>query len=239
MRPSKILASVTSEASAAKLREALPSVEVHKGENEVVAACDVVILACPPNLMSDVLGGLDKVLQGKLLISVLAGVSTESIKKVAGGAWVVRSLPNLAAAQQASATAVEDFDQDMPAEKVDLATAVIEQFGGVVLLPASIMDASTVVCGSTPAFIALFLDGLIDGAVAAGVPRNKANAMIAQVMGSTTALLGEQKASELRESVCAMPGCTIQGSIALEEGGVRGTAAKTMKMAIEAAKKLG
>lgn len=257
VKPAKILATVASEASAPALRETLggistdTEIHVYQGHNVSVAEeCDVIILACPPGAMSTVLGedGMRDALRGKLLISVLAGVTTKSIQRaihgrqasVAEDCWVIRALPNLAVEQHASATALEFASTDLPDDKADMVSAIFEQLGGTVYLPASLMDAATVMCGSTPAFLALFLDGLIDGAVAAGVPRRKADAMTAQVLASTAALLQDgQRASTLRESICAMPGCTIQGNIALEQGGVRGTAATAMKTAIEQASQLG
>lgn len=246
VKPKRVLASVTSQSSADKVVQSFTKssvpVEACPGQNYRVAEhSEVVILACPPNLMSDVLRGLDKPLKKKLLISVLAGVTTKSIEKSTGPeCHVVRVLPNLAVAQNASATAVEDYADNMPKDIADLATAIVEQLGGMTSVPASVMNASTVTCGSTPAFIALFLDGLIDGAVASGVPREKANSMIAQVLTSTCVLLSQgPRASQLRESICAMPGCTIRGNIALEQGNVRGAAATAMITAIEAAAKLG
>lgn len=214
---------------------------------------DVIILACPPDVASKVLGeaGMQEALQNKVLISVLAGVTRAALEAAIYGdkttsqntadrCWVVRVLPNLAASMGASATAIEVSEPMVPADKLNLVKTIFEQLGGTVQVPASLMNASTVLCGSTPAYIALFMDGLIDGAVAAGVPRATADAMAAQVLASTAALLKDgQRASALRESVCAMPGCTIQGNIALEEGGVRAASAKGMKIAIDAASRLG
>lgn len=239
---------MTSQASADRVKYTLSAsnvpVEVFVGQNGLVAAhSDVVILACPPQQIAQVLGFPSEYsLEGKLVISVLGGVKTSTIRDHANNHWcyVVRILPNLAMAQNASATAVQIYDDSIPKRIADLATAILEQLGGVTFLPESVMDASTVTCGSTPAFIALFMDGLIDGAVASGVPRDRADSMIAQVLNSTAALLSQgQRASQLRESVCAMPGCTIKGNIALEQGNVRGAAATAMMTAIEAATKLG
>lgn len=195
--------------------------------------------------------GTREALQHKVLISVLAGVDRKNIEiaiygeetnsqNAEGRCWVFRALPNLAVSMGASATAIEVSDPEPPADKASLVNTIFEQLGGIVHVPASLMDASTVLCGSTPAFIALFMDGLIDGAVAAGVPRGKADAMAAQVLASTAALLKNgQRPSTLRESVCAMPGCTIQGNMILEEGGIRGVSAKAMKTAVDAACRLG
>ena len=258
VRPTKICATVVSERSAITLRKAFEQspVEVHvtQGQNvHATSESDVIILACPPDVASVVLGesGMPEALQHKVLISILAGVERIDLETMIYGdkntpenaedrCSVVRALPNVAVASGASATAIAVSEPKLPDDKAKLVDTMFEQLGGIVHVPASLMNASTVLCGSTPAFIALFMDGLIDGAVAAGVPRATANAMAAQVLGSTAALMKDnQRPSALRESVCAMPGCTIQGNIALEEGNVRGASARAMKTAIEAASRLG
>lgn len=256
VRPSKICAAVSSQSSANTLHDTFEDspieVLVYQGGNTNAARdCDVSILACPPHSMSNVLGekGMPDALKGKILISVLAGVQTSSILKTIYPAgvpsddercWVFRALPNLAVSTGASATAVEVPASETPAAKIGLVDLIMQQLGGIVHVPALLMDAGTVLCGSAPAWVALFVDGLVDGAVAAGVPRTKANTMAAQMLASTAALLKEdQRPSALRESICAMPGCTTQGNLILEEGGVRGVSAKAMKTAIEAASGLG
>ena len=250
-----IYATVTSDASVQRLKgrfdgNAKPVVNVVKGGNvDVAQKSTFIILACPPDIMRSILSedGMQAALKGKLVISILAGVTTQDMEQALGigqdygddRCWIVRTLPNLAVASNASATAIEVSERPPPKAVTDLVDAFFEQLGGIVHVPASLMNASTVLCGSAPAYVALFLDGMIDGAVAAGVPREKADAMTAQMLMSTAAMLKTQRASALRESICAMPGCTIQGNLTLEEGSVRGISAKAMKVSIEAASKLG
>ncbi|KPI35153.1 Pyrroline-5-carboxylate [Cyphellophora attinorum] len=243
-----IEAAVNSDTSKVDLSKQLrEGVRVSKGGNVKAAnAADVVILACPPRAMTSILGeqGMDAALKGKPLVSVLAGVTTSAMEDVLKGGGdapfcIFRALPNLAIATCASATAVEAPKSSIPREMVDVIDKLFRSLGGITYVPASNMNAATVMCGSTPAYVALFLDGMVDGAVAAGVPRDKARSMVAQMLSSTAALLQSHSPSELRESVCAMPGCTIQGNLVLEEGCIRGTSARAVKTAIDAASKLG
>jgi pyrroline-5-carboxylate reductase len=252
---SRIRITVTSDASVQRVQALFGegaglAAETTKGNNvEVAKASDIIILGCPPPAMKSILSedGMQDALKGKLLVSILAGVTRQDMEQTLGidqdygdeRCWVFRTLPNLAVASNASATAIEVSEPTPPKSKSALVDALFEDLGGIVHVPSSLMNASTVLCGSAPAYVALFLDGMIDGAVAAGVPREKANAMAAQMLMSTAAMLKTQRASALRESICAMPGCTIQGNLTLEEGGVRGVSARAMKTSIEAASKLG
>jgi pyrroline-5-carboxylate reductase len=211
----------------------------------VASKSDVVILACPPDAMESLLSSyeLKAALSSRVLISVLAGVTSDTIRSAVElkhtRVSVSRVLPNLAVASRRSATAIEISEPALPPAAQRIVDNIFKALGGIIHVPAEQMDAATVLCGSLPAYIALIADGMIDGAVAAGVPREKANAMLSQVIGSTAALLEDQSASSLRESVCAMPGCTIQGNLVLEEGSARAVSARAIKVAIEAARKLG
>jgi pyrroline-5-carboxylate reductase len=102
------------------------------------------------------------------------------------------------------------------------------------------MDASTALCGSGPAFFALMLEAIIDGAVAMGLPRVEAQKMAAQTMKGTAEMVlqGEHPAL-LRDKVTTPGGCTIGGLLVLEEGRVRGTVAKAVREATVVASQLG
>lgn len=262
VNPSQIVATITSQESKTKLSDRLKQLDikipcsVQVGANvAAVQDSEIVILASPPGIMGTVLSeeGMKDALKGKILISVLAGVTRMEMETALYGnatttensderCWVFRALPNLAVATNASATAVEKSEPYPPKQVSDLVDAVFGALGGITYVPAKIMDAATVMCGSTPAFFALFVDALVDGAVAAGVPRFMAQSMAAQALGSTAALLNEgegKSPSVLREEVCAMPGCTILGSLVLDQGGVRAAAARAAKESIEAAAGLG
>ncbi|KAH0556390.1 Pyrroline-5-carboxylate reductase [Trichoglossum hirsutum] len=102
------------------------------------------------------------------------------------------------------------------------------------------MDASTALCGSGPAFFALILEAIADGAVAMGLPRAEAQLMAAQTMKGTAGMvLGGEHPALVREKVGTPGGCTIGGLLVLEEGRVRGTVARAVREATVVAGQLG
>ena len=102
------------------------------------------------------------------------------------------------------------------------------------------MDACTALCGSGPAFVALFLESLVAGGIAMGLPREEAYTMAAQTMRGTTGLVlqGEHPAI-LKDKVSTPGGCTIGGLLVLEEGSLKGTVAKAVREATVVASRLG
>jgi len=137
-------------------------------------------------------------------------------------------------------TVIATSNPPLPSEQAKLVDWIFTRVGKVTHLPPNQMDACTALCGSGPAFMALVLEGLADGAVAMGVPRAEAQMMAAQTMRGTTGLVqsGEHPAI-LRERVSTPGGCTIGGSLVLEEAGVRGTIARAVREATVVASQLG
>ena len=211
-----------------------------------------MLLACKPYNLSAVLQeeGIREALAGKLLISILAGVSVSQIENTiySGGSIIdesvlcriVRVMPNTASLIRESMTVIATSDPPLPQSLEALVSWIFTRIGRVVHLPAAAMDASTALCGSGPAFFALVLEAMADGAVAMGLPRAEAQLMAAQTMRGTAGLVlnGEHPAM-VREKVSTPGGCTIGGLLVLEEGSLRGTVARSVREATVVASQLG
>jgi pyrroline-5-carboxylate reductase len=87
------------------------------------------------------------------------------------------------------------------------------------------MDAVTALSASGPAYLYVVIESLAEGGVKVGLPREVATELAAQmVLGSAGMVLasGEHPA-KLKDAVTTPAGCTIDGLLALEEGGLRVT----------------
>jgi pyrroline-5-carboxylate reductase len=222
-----------------------------------VQEADVVILGCKPYMVKDILSepGIKEALAGKLLISICAGVPVEQIQDVLypdagpilpetldGKATckVVRVMPNTAAIVRESMSVIANTTPPLPAEQSSIVEWIFTRIGRVVHLPPAMMDVSTALCGSGPAFLALMMESLADGAVAMGLPRAEAQLMAAQTMRGTAGMvLSGDHPALIREKVSTPGGCTIGGLLVLEEGRVRGTVAKSVREATVVAGELG
>ena len=212
-----------------------------------------MLLACKPYNLSDVLQeeGLREALAGKLLISILAGVPVAQIEDTLYSkaisdpdgddrCRIVRVMPNTAALIRQSMTVIATSNPPLPTSLDALVSWMFTRIGRVVHLPPTLMDVSTALCGSGPAFFALVLEAMADGAVAMGLPRADAQLMAAQTMRGTAGLvLNGEHPTILREKVSTPGGCTIGGLLVLEEGSVRGTVARGVREATVVASQLG
>lgn len=209
-----------------------------------IRGSDVILLCCKPQMVSEILtaDGVKEALKGKLLISILAGVSVKQIEITLYGSEsnndpdedgrcrIVRAMPNTAAAVRESMTVIANSTPPLPPAQSSLVTWIFSRIGRVVRLPPTALDASTALCGSGPAFMALVLEAIADGAVAMGLPRAEAQMMAAQTMkGAASIVLNGEHPAILRDKVSTPGGCTIGGLLVLEEGRVRGSVARAVR----------
>lgn len=257
--PSRFIACVTRDASAKRVKNALSShmssVKILQKQNlKGIQQADIIILGCKPkNLKDGILReqGMKEALRGKLLISILAGTSVDSVEENIYGSLlpagvvedrcrIVRVMPNTASLIRSSMTVIADSDPPLSSSQSALVTWLLSRVGRVVHLPPYMMDAATALCGSGPAFFALILEAMADGAVAMGLPRAEAQMMAAQTMKGTAEMVQNgQHPALLREQVCTPGGCTAGGLQVLEDGKVRASVATGVRTATVAASRLG
>ncbi|KUL89414.1 hypothetical protein ZTR_04291 [Talaromyces verruculosus] len=223
---------------------------------KAINEADVVILALDPSSISAALIQPDirNALGNKLLISVAAGWTCQRIesmlygdreesadKSTEGRAFVIRTLPNIAALVSQSLTAIEiEPGRTIPKKHFQLTDAIFARVGKIVHVPPSLMDATTAVAGSTPAMFSVIVEAMIDAAVAVGVPRILAHTMIFQAMqGTATMLQSGIHPALLKDQGTSPEGCTIGGVMTMEEAGVRGGVAKALREAVTIARLMG
>jgi pyrroline-5-carboxylate reductase len=226
------------------------SLQTYTNENlKGVQQADIVLLSCKPYGYKDILGeeGVRDALKGKVLVSILAGVTQQQIEAFLypdgpgeDACRVVRVMPNTASFVGESMSVIQTSTPPLSDAHSKLVNFVFSSIGRVVSLPPAQMDISTALCGSGPAFFALILEAAADGAVAMGLPRAEAQLMAAQTMRGTTGLvLNGEHPAVLKDKVSTPGGCTIGGLMSLEEDGVRGSIAKAIREACVVASRLG
>ena len=234
-----------------ELKQHLHCINILQNENlKGVQQADIVLLACKPQMVRNILSepGMREALAGKLLISILAGVPVSQIEEILYrgdgecevSCRIVRAMPNTASANRESMTVIANSTPPLSSGQASLTTWIFTRIGRVIHLPSSAMDAATALCGSGPAFCALMLEAMADGAVAMGIPRAEAQEMAAQTMrGCAGMVLNGQHPALVREKISTPGGCTIGGLLVLEEGSLRGTVARSVREATVVASQLG
>lgn len=195
-----------------------------KSSAELAASADLIFLCVKPGDVAGVFDdGLQKSLKGKLLVSVVAGLTLDHLRLHAGEqCHLCRSMPNTAAEVRQSATVVCFSANTTDAEKATVRKA-FSTVGAVRELPEKYFDAVVGVSGSGPAYACLLIEAMSDGGVAAGLPREVATELAAQaVQGAATLVLESGRhPAILRERISSPGGTTMAALEQLESGAVR------------------
>lgn len=239
--PAQLLAHDPAEDATRQFASDVPGSRIARDNQSVVVESDVVIVAVKPQVIWAVLAEIAGALAAdKLLVSIAAGVSLETLCERAGTQRVVRVMPNTPCLVGRGAAAFALA----PAASASDGEVVRQLFGSVGLafqLDESLLDAVTGLSGSGPAFVYTMIEALSDGGVRMGLPRAVANALAAQtVLGAAQMVLssGEHPAV-LRDRVASPGGTTIAGLHALENHGVRSAMLAAVQAATERSRELG
>lgn len=211
---------------------------------ELAREAKFLFLGVKPQMMGEMLSGIAPTLSSRtdvVLVSMAAGLTTDTIAAMAGGTFpVIRIMPNTPSA----------VGQGMISYTVNslVTNSELQEFlegmaaaGRLDPLPEHLMDAGSAVSGCGPAFACQFVEALADGGVACGLPREKALLYSAQMLlGAATLILESgQHPGALKDAVCSPAGSTIQGVRVLEERGFRGAVMDAVIAAYEKNQQLG
>ena len=216
-------------------------VEVTTDNLAAAQQADVILLGVKPIQVPGVIEQIKPALSPeKLVLSFAASVTTRSIEDGAGrDLGVIRAMPNTPAMLAAGITAL-CAGRFVSEEQMAIAQRIFQTVGRTVVVDEKHMDAVTGLSGSGPAFLYIIIEALAEAGVNVGLPRDVATLLAAQTtLGSARMVLetGYHPAL-LKDAVTTPAGCTVDGILELEEGGLRVTLIKAVKRATQRAKEL-
>lgn len=196
---------------------------------------DLIILAVKPKVVKEVLSTLPNLRTGfpsPVLVSVAAGVRVAQLEEYAGAPLrIVRVMPNLACEIGEGVSCL--FSSD--AGDLEFAKEFFSLMGSTLDIEREEdLDAVTGLSGSGPAYVALFIEALIDGGLRIGLSKAVAEQLAVETVRGAASLLLEKQLSpaELKYLVSSPGGTTIAGLQKLENGAVRGSIISAVEAAM-------
>ncbi len=211
---------------------------------EVAKTANVIFLGVKPQVIGSMLGEIAPILASRkdfVLVSMAAGVSIGDIQKMAGGDYpVIRIMPNLPV-QVGAGMILYDYTNTVEKAYLQAFENALAEAGALDHLPEKLIDAGSALSGCGPAFVCLFAESLADGAVACGLPRDKAMGYAIQTILGTAQTLLEKglHPGQLKDAVCSPGGSTIAGVAALEQGAFRASTMEAVAAAYQRTLELG
>lgn len=205
------------------------------GNREAAATADTVMMVVKPQDMPELLDEIAPVVRaGQLVISLAAGITTETIEtRLPDGVAVVRVMPNTPALVDEGMAAISRGTHCDEAHLVE-AEELLGAIGRVVRVPEKQQDAVTAISGSGPAYLFFVVEAMIEAGVHLGLPRSTATELVTQTMVGSAKLLREtgEHPTVLRERVTSPGGTTAAAVRELENHKVRAA----FMVALEAAR---
>ncbi len=229
--------------SLARLRE-LGDIHTSEHNGDIIPGCDVLLMAVKPQLMKVVAEQIreDVQQQQPLIISIAAGVTSDSLNRWLGGDLaVVRCMPNTPALLRCGATGLFANAAVNPAQR-ELAEHILRATGLALWVDSEAqLDAVTAVSGSGPAYFFLLMEAMQASGEALGLSAELAAQLSQQTAlgAARMALESDVDVAELRRRVTSPKGTTERAIDIFEDGGFRELVDAALKGAAQRAEQLG
>ena len=211
-------------------------------DNKIVAKeADTLILAVKPYMYKEVIEEIKSELsEDKLIITIAAGITINNMEEWLGNdSKIIRTMPNTPALVGQAMSAICP-NSNINEDELKYCFKIFESFGECVQLEEKDFHGFIALCGSSPAYVFMFIEAMADGAVKLGIPRAKAYKMASQsVLGSAQMVLETGKhPGELKDMVCSPGGTTIDAVVELEKLGFRSSVIEAMDKCADKSKNM-
>ena len=245
LAPDQLVATVQHQERALAL-SAQFGVEVLTDNLAAAQSADVILIGVKPIQVPALIETIKPALSSeKLVLSFAASVKTQNIEEASGlsagekGLAVIRAMPNTPAMLAAGITAL-CAGRYVSEAQMAIAQRIFQTVGRTVVVDEKHMDAVTGLSGSGPAFLYIIIEALAEAGVNVGLPRDVATLLAAQTTYGSARMVLETgyHPALLKDAVTTPAGCTVDGILELEEGGLRVTLIKAVKRATQRAREL-
>lgn len=235
-----IIVSTKSENSSEKIRNDF-KVKTTLVNSEVAEKSNILFLAVKPHFFKEVIEEIkDKINNDTIIISIAAGITISQIEEWFGkDIKLVRTMPNTPALVGEGMSAICP-NKNITSDELNYVGKLYNSFGKYEILEEKDFHAFIALCGSSPAYVFMFIEAMADAGVKLGIPRAKAYKLVEQsVLGSAKLALETGKhPGVLKDEVCSPSGTTIDAVIELERNGLRSTVISAVEKCAEKSKNM-
>ncbi|MEM1521356.1 MAG: pyrroline-5-carboxylate reductase [Candidatus Korarchaeum sp.] len=206
---------------------------------EAARRSEIVVIAVKPKQVRGLAEEIRGAVEGKLVISVAAALTTDLLEGLLPRARIIRAMPNLAIMVGESATAIAK-GRSATEHDLEVAKRIFGAVGDCIVVEEELMDMITGLSGSGPAYAFLFMEALADAGVKAGLPKELALRLAARsLLGASRMVLemGEHPAV-LKDMVVTPGGVTIAAMHVLEKYRMRAALMDAVEAAVRRAEEI-
>jgi pyrroline-5-carboxylate reductase len=209
---------------------------------DVLAACDVIVLAVKPQQLREVVATIKPFLTSQLVLSIAAGIRAADISRWLGGHQaIVRTMPNTPALIGQGITGAYAMSGVTELQK-ESADALLRAVGETVwVTDEAQIDAVTAISGSGPAYVFYFIEAMQQAATELGLSAEQGRQLAQATFAGAAALASQsdEPVSLLRERVTSKGGTTYAALTSMEASGVKAALVKALHAAADRGRELG
>lgn len=213
-----------------------------EASDRFIAEADIVVLAMKPVQVDEAAERLALLVKPtQLVVSVIVGMSMESIERRLGQALAVaRTMPNTSSTIGRGATGIS-FNAAATESQRAAALTMFRAIGIVEEVEESMLDVVTSVSGSGPAYVYYMMEAMIRSGVDAGLDQDQAMRLTAEtVIGAASMMKStKQLPEDLRRKVTSPNGSTHAAIEKLREHNFQEAVEDAMDSCVERARELG
>ncbi|WP_010520958.1 pyrroline-5-carboxylate reductase [Aquimarina agarivorans] len=169
---------------------------IHTNENECLTNANIILLAVKPQASNLVFKNIAHLIKpNQLIISIMAGVTMESIKIGLNATKIVRAMPNLPAQVGRGVTGYLLSDTITLDEGLQIQQILSATGKAIKVFNEDAIDAITALSGSGPAYVFYFMNAMIEQAAAFGFNEKEAKSIILQTFLGTASLFEKSEDS--------------------------------------------
>ncbi len=216
-------------------------INIEQNNIDVVKNSNIILLAVKPFIIKDVLKEIKPHLKKEqVILSIAAGISTNSIEEIIGDIPIIRIMPNTPALinEGMSAICKGNFAKD---EHTKIATEIFKSVGKVIENEEKYIDIISAISGSGPAFYYYIINEIAKAGEKLGYDYKTCLLLSAQTaLGSAKMIMDTNVSPEqLITNVTTPGGCTEVGNEVLKENKISDILFDTIKKTAKKAQELG
>ncbi len=244
IQPENIYCVVNSEKSLENIKKNYKyNVNVYKsgsGESKIIWDCDVKLLSTKPQHLKDIIEPQNIKIKDNLIVSILAGVSINSLTQKFPNHKCVRVVTNIPITVGKGLTGIA-WGENLTKDQKQVTKKLFKNTSKVYEFSEDYLDIFLALTSSGPAIIALIIEALSDGGLSGGLPKVLSEELVMEMMIGTISLIKDQRltTSELRNLVTSPGGTTISALRVLEKKTVRSALIESIVSASNRSKEFG
>jgi len=195
------------------IKENVLGIKMTTNNKDIAESADILVLAIKPHQYKDVIAEVKGHLKvDTIIVSIAAGLTICTLESYFDySVKLVRTMPNTPAMIGIGMTALMP-NSNMTEGEVESVQHIFDSFGKTEIVVEELIEAVIVTSGSSPAYIYMMIEAMIEGGINEGMTREMATTFVCQAMIGATKMVMETGVhpNDLRDAVCSPNGTTIQ-----------------------------